>query len=125
MPQRQPALSGDGIAGILQKRQQRIEVPGLLFKRSVYRHAQKIAVGELVVTAAPFVVAQTVPLRILYNRQPVLCADQIGQPADGAVAADEVLELPRTVQCRGVPVDVVVNVLFVGVGADEKSVPAL
>ena len=52
----------------------------------------------------------------------MLGADQVGQPADGAVAADEVLELPRTVQRRGVPVDVVVNVLFVGVGTDEESV---
>ena len=76
-------------------------------------------------TAAPFVVAQPVFLRILYHGQPVLGADQVGQPADSAVAADEVLELFRTVQRRGVPVDVVVNVLFVGVGADEKSVPAL
>ena len=49
----------------------------------------------------------------------------IVQPADGAVAPDEVLELSRTVQRCGVPVDVVVNVLFVGVGADEESVPAL
>lgn len=76
-------------------------------------------------TAAPFVVAQPVFLRILHHGQPVLGADQVGQPADGAVAADEVLELPRTVQRRGVPVDVVVNVLFVGVGTDEESVPAL
>ena len=76
-------------------------------------------------TAAPFVVAQPVFLWILHHGQPVLGADQVGQPADSAVAPDEVLELPRTVQCRGVPVDVVMNVLFVGVGADEKSVPAL
>ena len=55
----------------------------------------------------------------------MLGADQVGQPADSAVAPDEVLELFRTVQRRGVPVDVVVNVLFVGVGADEESVPAL
>ena len=76
-------------------------------------------------TAAPFVVAQPVFLWILHHGQPVLGADQVGQPADSAVAPDEVLELPRTVQRRGVPVDVVVNVLFVCVGADEKSVPAL
>ena len=76
-------------------------------------------------TAAPFVVAQPVFLRILHHGQPVLGADQVGQPADSAVAPDEVLELFRTVQRRGVPIDVVVNVLFVGVGADEKSVPAL
>lgn len=104
VPQRQPALSGDGIAAILQKRQQRVEVPRLLFKRRVYRHAQKLAVGELVVNAAPFVVAQPVFLWILHHGQPVLGADQVGQPADGTVAADEVLELPRTVQRRGVPV---------------------
>ena len=123
VPQRQPALSGDGIAAILQKRQQRVEVLWLLFKRRVYRHAQKIAVGELVVTAAPFVVAQPVFLWILHHGQPVLGADQVGQPADGAVAPDEVIELPRTVQRRGVPVDVVVNVLFVGVGANEEKRP--
>ena len=76
-------------------------------------------------TAAPFVVAQPVFLRILHHGQPVLGADQVGQPADGAVAADEVLELSRTVQRRGVPIDVVVNVLFVGVGADEESVFSL
>ena len=76
-------------------------------------------------TAAPCVLAQPVFLWILHHGQPVLGADQVGQPADSAVAPDEVLELPRTVQCRGVPVDVVVNVLFVGVGTDEESVPAL
>ena len=76
-------------------------------------------------TAAPFVVAQPVFLWILHHGQPVLGADQVGQPADSAVAADEVLELPRTVQCRGVPIDVVMDMLFVGVGADEESVFAL
>ena len=104
---------------------QRVKVLRLLFKRRVYRHAQKIAVGELVVAAAPLVVAQPVLLRILHHGQPVLGADQVGQPADGAVAPDEILELPRTVQRRGVPVDVVVNVLFIGVGTDEKCVLAL
>ena len=104
---------------------QRVKVLRLLFKRRVYRHAQKIAVGGLVVTAAPLVVAQPVPLRILHDGQPALGADQVGQPADGAVASDEILELPRTVQRRGVPVDVVVNVLFIGVGTDEKCVLAL
>ena len=76
-------------------------------------------------TAAPFVVAQPVFLWILHHGQPVLGADQVGQSADSAVAADEVLKLPRTVQRRGVPVDVVVDVLFVGVGTDDKGMVAL
>lgn len=91
--------------GITQNVKDLLSSREVLFKRRVYRHAQKIAVGELVVTAAPFVVAQPVFLRILHHGQPVLGADQVGQPADGAVAADEVLELPRTVQRRGVPVE--------------------
>ena len=44
MPQREPALPSNGIAGDFQKRQQCIKILRLLFKGYIYRHAQKIAV---------------------------------------------------------------------------------
>lgn len=58
-------------------------------------------------TAEPLVIAQTVLLRILNDREPVFGTDQIGELSDSPVASDEVAELVGAVKCRGVPVDMV------------------
>lgn len=76
-------------------------------------------------TAQPLVVAQPVLLRILYNRQPVLRADQVGELTDCPVASDEVRKLPCAVKRRRVPVDMIVDMRFVRMGAYDKSVIAL
>ena len=93
-------------------RQKRVKVLRLFLKRGVYRHAEKITVGELVVSAQPLIVAQTVFLRVLNNRQPVLRADQIRELTDSPVTANEIVELACAVQRRRVPVDMIVNMCF-------------
>ena len=118
--ERQSAFTRNGIAGSLQKRQKRIEVLRLLFKGGVYRHTEQITVRQLIITAKPFVIAQPVFLRILYNGQPVFCANLIGELSDCPIASDEVAELPRAVQGRGVPVDMIMDMGFICVGADKK-----
>lgn len=60
-----------------------------------------------------------------YNRQPVLRADQVGELTDCPVASDEVRKLPCAVKRRRVPVDMIVDMRFVRMGAYDKSVIAL
>ena len=74
--------------------------------------------------AQPLVVAQTMLLRIFNDREPVFCADQVGELADCPIASDEIAELVCTVKGRGVPVNMIVNVCFVGVGANDKRMIA-
>ncbi len=59
-------------------------------------------------------------LRILYDRESVFCTDQIGELSDSPIAPDEVAELVCAVKCRGVPIDMIMNVRLVGMGADDK-----
>ena len=59
-------------------------------------------------------------LRIFYNREPVLGTDQIGELSDSPIASDEIAELVGAVKGRGVPVDMIMNVRFVGMGTDDK-----
>ena len=67
--------------------------------RDSYCHAEKIAVGQLVVNTQPLIVAQTMLLRILYDRESVFCTDQIGELSDSPIAPDEVAELVCAVKC--------------------------
>ncbi len=62
------------------------------------------------------------PLRILHDGQPVLDAQRIVEPTHGPGAAPKVSELPCAVKGRGIPDDMIMNVVFVNVGADNKSV---
>ena len=64
-------------------------------------------------------------LRILYDRESVFCTDQIRELSDSPIASNEVAELVCAVKSRGVPIDVVMNVRLVGMGADDKSMISL
>ena len=54
----------------------------------------------------------------------MLGADGIAEPCDGPAGAKKITELVLAVQRGGVPDDVIVNVLFVGVRGNEKGVSA-
>ena len=122
-----PAQSGDFsrldfISGIPQKLQERVKIRGLLSKSCVYCYTQKLPVGGLCLIAQPFVVALSVPLRILHDGQPVLDAQRIVEPPHGSCAAPKVSELPGAVEGRGIPDDMIMDVVLVDVGADDESV---
>ena len=68
--------------------------------------------------------AVRIALRILHNGQLMLQADQVAEPRDGTPRTEKIPKLMLVVQRDGVPVDVIVNMLFVGVRADEKGVLA-
>lgn len=54
----------------------------------------------------------------------VLNTDGIIEPADRSAAAPEVAEFPICIQGSGVPNDMVMNVGFVNMGANNESVSA-
>ena len=91
-------------------------------KSCVYCYTQKLPVGGLCLIAQPFVVALSVPLRILHDGQPVLDAQRIVEPPHGSCAAPKVSELPGAVEGRGIPDDMIMDVVLVDVGADDESV---
>ena len=54
----------------------------------------------------------------------MLGADGVAEPCDGPAGAEKIPKLPLAVQCGGVPDDVIMNVLFIGVRGYEKGVSA-
>ena len=72
--------------------------------------------------AQPLVVTLAVGLWVLDNRQPVLNAEGVTQTPDGLCAAPKVAELPVTVQVDRTPHDMIMDMGFVNVGADNKGV---
>ena len=67
-------------------------------------------------------VALAAPLGGLHDGVAVLDADGVAQTVDGAGATPKVAELAVTLQRGGVPDNMVVDVSFVNVGADDESV---
>ena len=49
----------------------------------------------------------------------------VRQPPEGKAGAKEIVEFPGAVKGRGVEIDVIVNMIFVGMGADQKLIFAL
>lgn len=61
----------------------------------------------------------------LYYGQSVFQAYPVRQPPQGEAGADKVAEFPGAVIGRGIVVNVIVNVAFVGMCADKKLILAL
>lgn len=114
----------NGKAVLLQQAQQLLQDGRFLCQRPVDGLAQQLLVGGLRRIAQPLVVALAAPLGCLYNGVAVLDADGVAQTVDGAGAAPKVAELAVTLQRSGVPYNMVVDVRFVDVGADDESVLA-
>ena len=114
-----------GVTGGFHQLQKFLKIFRFLRKRCVNGRTQQIALTGLCFAAQPLVVALAVRLRILNHRQPVLHTDKIAELPDSFGAAPEVAKFPRAVQCGGVPNDMVMDMLFVGMGADDIGMVAL
>ena len=81
--------------------------------------------GELLLVAKPLVVGFTaVFFGISDNGISVLNTDGIVQSADRSAATPEVAELPFCIQGSGVPNDMIMDVGFINMSADNESVSA-
>ena len=78
--------------------------------------------GRFRLIAQPLVVTLAVGLWVLDNGQSVLNAEGVAQTPDGLCAAPKVAELPVTVQVDRTPNDMIMDMGFVNVGADNKGV---
>ena len=52
----------------------------------------------------------------------MLRADQVAEPSHSSMGSVKIPKLPFAIQRDGVPIDVIVDMSFVGVGADKESV---
>ena len=125
MPQGQRiAAPPDLAASIAQQLQKRVKAIGLLQKRRVDEAAEQLPMGGLRVVAQPLAVVIFPALRIGDYGEPMLGADGVAEPCDRPAGAEKIAELVLAVQRGGVPDDVIVNVLFVGVRGNEKGMSA-
>ena len=81
--------------------------------------------GGLFLVAQPLVVAFAVRLRVLHDGQAVFNAQGIVKPPHRPGAPPKVAEFPLAVQRRGVPNDMIMDMRFINVGANDKGVIAL
>ena len=105
------------------------EVGGTVGQGLVYGPAYLFLLGRGPGLALPLPIMQKAALAVelgpLYHGQRVFQAHPVRQPPQGEAGADEVSEFPGAVIGRGIVVNVVVNMAFVGMGADKKLILAL
>ena len=102
-----------------------LQVGGMLGQGFVQRNPQQLPVGERGLIAQPLAVALSVGLGVLHDGQAVFHTDGVAEPPDGAGTVPEVAKLPAAAQIYSAPNDMIVDVGFVNVGADDKGVAAL
>ena len=105
-------------------RKQFIKGLRILIQRLVNRLTDLIPMSRRLLISKPDVIALPMRFWILNYGQLMLHTDLITQTADGKSGVKEVSEFSFPIQRRGVPDDMVVNMSFVYVGRDNKSVPA-
>ena len=110
----------DLAASIAQQLQKRVKAVGLLQKRRVNEAAEQLPVGGLRLVSQPLAVVIFPALRIGDYGEPMLGADGVAEPCDSPAGAEKIPKLSLAVQRGGVPDDVIMNVLFVGVRGNEK-----
>ena len=76
-------------------------------------------------TSQPLIVALSAPFRIFYDRKSVFDADSVTEIADSLCASPEISEFPVTVQVDGIPDNVIMNMGFVDMSADDKGMTTL
>lgn len=81
--------------------------------------------GGLGLVAQPLIVAFSVGLWVLDNRQPVLNADGVAQSTDSFRATPKVTELSVTIQVDRTPNNMIMDMGLVDMSADDKGVFAL
>ena len=115
----------DGKAGLLHEPQERRKVGGLFLQgRDDSQPHPLLGRGRLF--PDPLTVMEKTALAVQFGildiGQLVLNAHPVRQPPQGKGRADEIMEFPGAVKGRGVVINVIVNMAFVGMRADEKLV---
>jgi len=105
------------------------EVGGAFGQGRIYGPAYLFLLGRGPGLALPLPIMQKAALAVelgpLYHGQRVFQAYPVRQPPQGKAGADEVAEFPGAVIGRGIVVNVIVNMAFVGMGTDKKLILAL
>lgn len=78
--------------------------------------------GGFSLKAVPLIVSRTATLRIFNDRQLMLGTDKVAEPGNSSARSAEIPELPFAVERDGVPIDMIVDMGFVGMGANKKGV---
>ena len=105
----------------MEKFQQSIEVLRSFCQGIIDGEADPFPVGRLLLISQPFIVGLAFGFWILHDGVTVLDANSIIQSADCSGATPEVSELSGFIQGGGVPDNMVMNMGFVNVCADNKG----
>ena len=116
--------AGDDISGLLHKGKEPIKVMRLFCQSLINIKAESIAVGELFNISLPAVIAHAVRLRIFNHRHSVLNTDQVTKPPNCYRAAQEISKFAGAVQRGGIPIDVIMDMMLVCVGTNDKGMIA-
>ena len=125
MAERDVPAARNGVPALFHERQEALEIMRPFCQCFVYIEAEPVAVGELFNVTLPAVVARAVRLGIFNDGHSMLYADQVAQSPDGGCAAPEVSEFSPAVQTGGIPINVIMDMALVRVGADNKGMIAL
>jgi hypothetical protein len=98
-----------------------------LFSKSfIDGFSQLLTMRGLHLLTEPFVIAvPRMAFRLLDDRVSMLKANDVTELCHGAAGAKKVPELVPAVNRRRIPDDVIVDVVFINVGADQESVLSL
>ena len=102
--------------------EKRLEVMGPLLQGFVNGHPQNLTMGGFSLITVPLVVGGAATLRLFDNRQLMLGTNEVAEPCHGFAGPAEIPELPLAIKRDGVPIDVIVDMGFIGMGADKESV---
>ncbi|SJP05307.1 Uncharacterised protein [Clostridioides difficile] len=122
--------SFDFISGPLHQGKKFFQIGGALGQRGINGKAQPVLIGK-----RPFPVLLPLPIvpvfplapgfRVLHDRQAVFKTQPVREPPEGEAGAPKISEFPGAVKGGGIVIDVTVDVLFVCMGGNDKSVPSL
>ena len=104
------------------KRKERIEVMGLLLQSFINGNSQNFTVRDFSLKAVPLVISGAAVPRIFNYGQPMLGTYKVAQPCNRFAGPAKVSEFPCAVKRGRVPYNVIVNMGFVYVRANDKSV---
>lgn len=77
--------------------------------------------GWFSLKAVPLIVSRTATLRIFNDRQLMLGTDKVAQPCNSSARSAEIPKLPFAVERDGVPINMIVDMGFVGMSANKKA----
>ena len=117
-------FSFDRVSSFLHQPQKCIKAMRLFRKSGVYVVADPFAFcrfGGFRILVKPTCIALSMRTRVLNYRKSMLDTDQIAELPHRFSASSEIPELAITIQVRRVPIDMIVNMSFIHMGADDEG----